>query len=104
MIKWIRFLRAGLAVQDILDQGSLPELTCTTHDGSKWPNLSAPVTLEEVVRSHILQALLQTRGVIGGPNGAAGRLGMPRTTLIAKMKRLGINCEQSSTLPVRTAA
>ncbi len=84
--------------------GSVPELTCTTHDGSKWPNLSAPVTLEEAVRSHILQALLQTRGVIGGPNGAAGRLGMPRTTLIAKMKRLGINCEQSSTLPVRTAA
>ena len=84
--------------------GSLAEVACTTHDGSKWPNLSTPVTLEEAVRSHILQALLQTRGVIGGPNGAAGRLGMPRTTLIAKMKRLGINCEQSSTLPVRTAA
>jgi transcriptional regulator with GAF, ATPase, and Fis domain len=65
---------------------------------------SAPVTLDEAERSHILQALLQTRGVIGGPNGAARQLGMPRTTLIAKMKRLGINHGQSAALPVRAAA
>jgi formate hydrogenlyase transcriptional activator len=50
----------------------------------------APVTLEEAERSHILQALEQTAGVIGGPRGAATLLGLPRTSLIAKMKRLGI--------------
>jgi DNA-binding NtrC family response regulator len=52
---------------------------------------SAPVTLEEAERSHILRILRQTEGVVGGRNGAANRLGMPRTTLISKMKRLGIN-------------
>ena len=77
--------------------GSLPELTGTS-------KLSAPVTLEEAERSHILQTLQQTGGVVGGPNGAAVRLGLPRTTLMAMMKRLGINRGQSSALPVRAAA
>jgi hypothetical protein len=53
--------------------------------------LSATGTLEEAERSHILQALRQTEGVVGGPNGAAARLGLLRTTLISKMKRLGIH-------------
>ena len=70
----------------------------------EWPKLSAPVTLEEAERSHILQTLQQTEGVVGGPNGAAARLGLPRTTLISKMKRLGINRGQSSVLPVRAVA
>jgi formate hydrogenlyase transcriptional activator len=68
--------------------GSLPEFTGTSR-------LSAPVTLEEAERSHILQTLQQTEGLVGGPNGAAARLGVPRTTLIAKMRRLGINRGQS---------
>jgi formate hydrogenlyase transcriptional activator len=76
---------------------SRPELTRT-------PKLSAPVTLEEAERSHILQTLQQTEGVIGGQDGAAARLGLPRTTLIAKMTRLGIHRGQSSALPVGAAA
>jgi hypothetical protein len=44
------------------------------------------------------------RGVLGGPNGAAARLGLPRTTLIAKMKRLRINRAQNSALPVPAVA
>jgi formate hydrogenlyase transcriptional activator len=55
------------------------------------PELLAPVTLKQAERSHILETLMQTEGVVGGTNGAAARLGLPRTTLIAKMKRLGIN-------------
>ncbi|HEY3973103.1 MAG TPA: sigma 54-interacting transcriptional regulator [Candidatus Sulfotelmatobacter sp.] len=51
---------------------------------------SAPVTLEEAEREHILQALHETQWVLGGSGGAASRLGMPRTTLIYKMRRLGI--------------
>jgi hypothetical protein len=54
--------------------------------------------------AHILQILQQTKGVIGGRNGAAARLGLPRTTWIAKMKRLGIKLGQSSVLPVRAIA
>ena len=48
-------------------------------------------TLEEAERSYIIQTLQRTEGMIGGLNGAAARLGLPRTTLISKMKRLGIN-------------
>jgi formate hydrogenlyase transcriptional activator len=77
--------------------GSPPEVTGTL-------KLSAAVTLEEAERSHILQTLQQTDGVIGGRNGAAARLGLPRTSLISRMKRLGINRGQKSALPVRAAA
>ena len=56
---------------------------------------------EEAESSHILQILQQTKGVIGGRIGAAARLGLPRTTLIANMKRPGIKLGQSSVLPVR---
>jgi transcriptional regulator with GAF, ATPase, and Fis domain len=83
--------------------GSLAALT-KTPDDSMLPTPCAPVTLEEADRSHILEALDQTHGVVGGPDGAAARLGLPRTTLIAKMKRLGINSGQGSVSPVRAAA
>jgi transcriptional regulator with GAF, ATPase, and Fis domain len=39
----------------------------------------------------ILQALQAAGWIIGGPDGAAARLGLKRTTLIAKMKKLGIS-------------
>jgi Transcriptional regulator containing GAF, AAA-type ATPase, and DNA binding domains len=41
-------------------------------------------------RQHIIEILRQTRGALSGPNGAASRLGLKRTTLQYKMKRLGI--------------
>jgi formate hydrogenlyase transcriptional activator len=84
--------------------GSLPELTGTRREDSTSPKPSAPVTLEEAERSHILHILEQTQGVVSGRGGAAARLGLPRTTLMSKMKRLGINRGQSSELPVRAAA
>ncbi len=69
---------------------------------SKGPSLRAPlaelreaelennsgVTLEEMEREHILRVLRETHGVI---STAANRLGMPRTTLNAMMKKLGIS-------------
>ena len=48
--------------------GSLPELTDTMHDRSKRPKTPAPVTLEELESSHILQILLQTEGVRSSEN------------------------------------
>ena len=48
-------------------------------------------TLMDSQRALILRTLEATGWVIGGPNGAAARLGLKRTTLIAKMKRLGIS-------------
>jgi formate hydrogenlyase transcriptional activator len=47
-------------------------------------------TLEAAEREHILRALEETNWVIGGPQGAAARLGMKRTTLQSRMQKLGI--------------
>jgi len=47
-------------------------------------------TLEEAERAHILRTLKEVRWVVGGPNGAAARLGMNRSTLQFRMKKLGI--------------
>jgi formate hydrogenlyase transcriptional activator len=48
-------------------------------------------TFTDSTRALILRALSKTGWVVGGPSGAAARLGMKRTTLIAKMKKLGIS-------------
>jgi len=48
-------------------------------------------TLEDVERQRILQALREAGAVIGGPHGAAVRLGLKRTTLLSKMQKLGIS-------------
>ena len=50
----------------------------------------AVTTLESAEREHILRALRETGGLIAGPRGAATRLGLKRTTLNAKMRKLGI--------------
>ena len=47
-------------------------------------------TLEEVERNHILATLKETRWVVSGPRGAASRLGLNRSTLYFRMKKLGI--------------
>jgi formate hydrogenlyase transcriptional activator len=49
-------------------------------------------TLEEAEREHVLRALRETNWVIGGPNGAAARLGMKRTTLAYRIRKLKISC------------
>jgi formate hydrogenlyase transcriptional activator len=48
-------------------------------------------TLADAERDHILHVLRQAGGVVGGRGGAAARLGMARTTLIYKMRKLGID-------------
>jgi len=52
------------------------------------PNRS--LTLREAEREHILRTLDETEWVIGGARGAAARLGVPRTSLIYRMQKLGI--------------
>jgi formate hydrogenlyase transcriptional activator len=48
-------------------------------------------TLADAERTHINAILRETNGLVGGPRGAAAQLGIPRTTLIGKMQRLGIS-------------
>jgi PAS domain S-box-containing protein len=47
-------------------------------------------TLQAAEREHILRALREAKGMIGGPTGAAAKLGLKRTTLNSKIKKLGI--------------
>jgi|SRR6202041_732446 formate hydrogenlyase transcriptional activator len=53
-------------------------------------NVDRPQTLEEVERNHILTTLKETRWILSGPSGAAARLGLNRSTLYFRMKKLGI--------------
>jgi formate hydrogenlyase transcriptional activator len=59
---------------------------------------AAPTTLEDAEREQILRALRESNWVIGGPAGAAARLGVKRTTLQSKMQKLGIVRTTSSAL------
>jgi formate hydrogenlyase transcriptional activator len=54
------------------------------------PTVAAQGTLRECEATLILQTLRAAGGMIGGPSGAAARLGLKRTTLVSRMKRLGI--------------
>jgi len=62
-------------------------------------------TLADADREHILETLEQANWLIGGQGGAADRLGLPRTTLIYKMRKLGIETRRSPRArPVRLLA
>jgi formate hydrogenlyase transcriptional activator len=52
---------------------------------------ASPQTLSGAERAHILGTLKETNWVVGGRDGAAARLGLPRTTLISRMQKLGIS-------------
>jgi len=57
------------------------------------------VTLEQAEREHIRKILEQTRWVVAGPNGAAARLGMKRSTLYFRMQKLGISRTKKDLVP-----
>lgn len=67
--------------------GELERLT------AELPPPPADGTLEATEREHILRVLRESKGVIAGTNGAAARLGLKRTTLNSKMKKLDIKRE-----------
>jgi formate hydrogenlyase transcriptional activator len=76
----------------ILSPGSV--LRISNHDLStrivSGTNADRPQTLEEVERNHIVTTLKETRWILSGPSGAAARLGLNRSTLYFRMKKLGI--------------
>ena len=57
------------------------------------------VTLEDAERDHIRKILEQTHWVVSGPNGAAARLGIKRSTLYFRMQKLGISRTKRDVLP-----
>jgi len=75
-------LSAGTALAPLL-----AELQAPRAEAQKAPRHG---TLEQAEREHILEALRETDWTLAGREGAAAKLGIPRTTLIYKMRRLGI--------------
>ena len=72
-----------------------PELRIPPAELSYASESGVPVgacsTIKDVEKEHILHVLRETKGKIGGPGGAAERLGMNRTTLNSRMQKLGIS-------------
>ena len=58
-----------------------------------------PVTMEDAEREHIRKILEQTRWVVSGPNGAAARLRIKRSTLYFRMQKLGISRTNKNSPP-----
>jgi transcriptional regulator of acetoin/glycerol metabolism len=73
-------LTKGPILRASLSELKLPEETIAAQDS----------TLEATEREHILRVLRESKGKIAGPQGAAARLGLKRTTLNSKLKKLGI--------------
>ncbi len=66
------------------------ENLCAPLQDLSWSKRVSPESLRQVEYEHILKALKETRWVVGGPGGAAAKLGLKRTTLIGKMRRMGL--------------
>src|SRR5579863_1692449 len=74
----------------ILSKGSALRVPLAELEASAETPVANDATLESTERAHILRVLRETKGVIAGPSGAAARLGLKRTTLNSKLKKLGI--------------
>ncbi len=79
----------------ILSTGTVFEPPFTPSRRETRPLPVGRKTLEDAMREHILHALDQTKWVLGGRQGTAAYLGVARTTLIAKMRRLGIESSRN---------
>ena len=95
----IRELQNFLERSVILSPGPTLQapVECLSHTVSNVRNSAGAVTLEEAETMHIVSVLQQVDWVVGGPKGAAKKLGLKRTTLISKMQRLGIMRPELST-------
>jgi formate hydrogenlyase transcriptional activator len=69
---------------------AMPEVSANT---SAFPAEAhgREIRLEDAERTHILHVLRETNWILGGPRGAASKLGLNRSTLRSKMKKLGID-------------
>jgi formate hydrogenlyase transcriptional activator len=91
----IRELQNFIERAVLFSPGSVLRLPLDLKHTVKQSSESATRTLADADREHILETLNQTGWLIGGHGGAADRLGLPRTTLIYKMRKLGIEARRS---------
>jgi formate hydrogenlyase transcriptional activator len=92
----IRELQNCIERAVVLSPGSTlrPTLSDLTQVAGQF-TANAAHTLATAAREHILAVLEQTNWTVGGPEGAAARLGLPRTTLMYKMRKLGIESRRT---------
>jgi DNA-binding NtrC family response regulator len=89
----------------LFSPGSVLRLPLDLKQTVKQRSESASCTLADADREQILETLKQTDWLIGGQGGAADRLGLPCSTLIYKMRKLGIETRRSSgARPIRQLA
>jgi formate hydrogenlyase transcriptional activator len=74
----------------ILTRGSDLEVSLSELKSSEPVSVGSLSTMEDAEREHILRALEEADWVVGGPQGAAARLGLKRTTLQSRIQKLGI--------------
>jgi len=92
----IRELQNFIERSVIMTSGSVLSPRITELKLLMQTTVSAPTqTLSDAERAHIIGILREANWVVGGRDGAAARLGLPRTTLISRMQKLGISCRPS---------
>lgn len=85
MVKRLIILQPGATINETMIKRTFPVAMATEKQAD-------PIsTLNQAERSHIIQALKTTGGMVGGKKGAARLLGIPRSTLQYRMKKLRIN-------------
>ncbi|MBZ5563344.1 MAG: sigma 54-interacting transcriptional regulator [Acidobacteriia bacterium] len=96
LVQWpwpgnIRELQNVIERAVILSAGSRLQVPLSDFKSPASSAAAAAESLVAVEKEHIVRTIRETRGQIGGPLGAAARLGMKRTTLQARMRKLGIS-------------
>jgi len=87
----IRELQNFIERSVILTSGNVLESPLASLRSATEVESLGPITMEDAERDHIRKTLGQTRWVVSGPNGAAARLGIKRSTLYFRMQKLGIS-------------
>jgi formate hydrogenlyase transcriptional activator len=95
----IRELQNFMERSVILSDGSVLRPPLAELKNSPEAEASQATTLEEAERDHIRKTLERTRWVVAGPNGAAARLGIKRSTLYFRMQKLGISRSNKDSVP-----
>jgi formate hydrogenlyase transcriptional activator len=95
----IRELQNFIERSVILSSGSVLNSPLTSLRNAAEVESIGPITMEDAERDHIRKTLEQTRWVVSGPNGAAARLGIKRSTLYFRMQKLGISRTNKDRLP-----
>jgi formate hydrogenlyase transcriptional activator len=95
----IRELQNFIERSVILTSGNVLESPLASLRNAAEVESLGPITMEDAEREHIRKTLEQTRWVVSGPNGAAARLGIKRSTLYFRMQKLGISRTNKDSLP-----